>query len=114
MPYAGRMLRGPPEFISMTISPRISIIMAAYNAEPHIEPALDSLTRQTFDEPKSFFASAPSMLGLSGDALSPRPARSLAAHEPGTLVFSKCDRVFRRERGQGPACVSSYRQRNGK
>jgi len=50
MPYAGRMLRGPPEFISMAISPRISIIMAAYNAEPHIEPALDSLTRQTFDD----------------------------------------------------------------
>lgn len=34
----------------MIVSPRISIIMAAYNAEAHIAPALDSLARQTFDD----------------------------------------------------------------
>ena len=34
----------------MSDSPRISIIMAAYNSAPHIAPALDSLRRQTFQD----------------------------------------------------------------
>ena len=34
----------------MADKPRISIIMAAYNAANHIAPALDSLAQQTFDD----------------------------------------------------------------
>jgi len=33
----------------MAITPRISIIMAAYNAAPHIAPALESLAQQTIN-----------------------------------------------------------------